>query len=1322
MVKSNKGVLMKENRWQIAISQAKKQEHQQKKAEEEKQANEWLEKQWQLIGEFWVSGDLTKAIFVKKRLGEEKWWQMYTEKILNGDDIFRLINKVINSYQAEKLHIWLEEFFNDDKQKMTVFKAMVDYELNCLASKSKDESEKLDLVALLVDKKILTEKQYEQIMLDLLIDNLNNKSKIAEVLLRNYWRGEWETQIKSEGRQKELMEGLEYRLKQYPLVETLDFMDQWLTKETIETDSFKEAVFNVYLQAAEQGKIIHIAGNFNLSEQQQEVIMRTAMVKALEKADLIKFNSLKANSLVPVEIKNLPDIEVVAMKAYEALLKNELLPKNMLDDGKQISQITGVKFTLSQLAERLKVDERMLKKEMQHRYSWMLKYGEYEALNEMIDFWQEPIKFQGQEGQNLWQEAIRKVLYQGDEEIYNFLLINSEEKASEQTWQIIKEKLLDDMRGSEAIARAINKQWLVFSEEEINAYYEKLLVEPKLNIMAMIRIFEATGIRMDKNKIVLEKREWQSKADQIYRGIITSTNETNFENIGELSEILGEKWQVQKRELDELVLTFINKMVKESDLSDDLIKEKLTYLKEEFNYNLSEGLVLNLYDQFLNEFEKSLDIKVLVDILILCKWQKLEIDEELMHQHDEKIVKGRSGVTALLMAPIEVAEIKTFFPLTYELAIMEIQSLVAKGDLYVDTTFCNDYLLKFHQEKWAQDLFLLLLKNEPSIYEHLLENPLAEEVRNSLKTTVVKEQVTDLLHDKLELGELEAALVIKELFSLEIEKQKEEDDLSYQIWLKVEDFLREKKTKLAKKMANGFLANDDEKVMVLNKGIEIFGQALSLELYDELRKLYEGKEAGWLKGLGITKTGNEGWQALREEAEKFKECFWQDDSEVLIEKIKSNKIWKILFKSQVRYLESEFGKHGEEDFDQTLHFYEKYAQSEQWQPLKKEYEPSENYQIKKTKNNKMSEELVGRYQKWRSLAVEVGEIWREQGSKSLTYIIEYKAKPAVADLIDKLQDEKEIFIENNQEQKEGEKFKNGLKNYEKEIAAWENVPWREVSQWLGQLPKLMKKGVEYSEIKGIAWQMILLYALMKNRDSRDNQLKQIDNLTNFPRSDDLAMMSEIVNNSMKKEFLEPLLEKEKSPKLVRQAVRKLLSTSDMVQKAEQIRDENEVMTVQFWPNRNILSEFSGHIAGVCWANKYKSVLQEFPNLATVLMVDKTKTDQELMGAFLLLETKAKNGEELLVIRGLNPLLSWCDEMEIESFYEKVVNYVKKIAKQSGRKAAIVIDGHCGGSATNRPKVFQFLEEKKHGLARVKVKNGKENTFNDYRIGNSVYLV
>ncbi len=820
----------------------------------------------------------------------------------------------------------------------------------------------------------------------------------------------------------------------------------------------------------------------------------------------------------------------------------------------------------------------------------------------------------------------------------------------------------------------------------------------------------------------MKEHDWQNRIDKIFSRMITSTNETNFENIGELSEILGVKWQIEKSELDELVLTFINKMVKESDLSDDLIKEKLTYLKEEFDYELSEGLILNLHNQFLKEFEKNLELELLIDFLTLCNWQKIEIETELMRQYDEKIVEEKKSVTALLLAPISVREIIFFFPLSYELAVAEMQNMIAKNDFYVDTIFCNDYLPKFHQEKWAQDLFLLLLKEEPDIFSYLLENPLSDAVKNSLKSLEIKESMTNLLYSKLELGELEAVLVIKELFSLEVEKQSEENDLSYKIWLKVEDFLRERKTKLAKKMANGFLSDDDEKVVVLNKGIEIFGQALSLELYDELRKLYEGKEAGWLKGLGITKTGNEGWQVLREEAEKFKECFWQDDSEILIEKIKSNKIWKILFKSQVRYLESEFGKHSEEDFDQTLHFYKKYAQSEQWQPLKKEYKPSENYQIKKTKNNKMSEELIDRYQKWRGLAVEVGEIWREQGSKSLTYTIEYKAKPAVADLIDKLQDEKEIFIENNQERREGEKYKNGLKNYEKEIEAWENIPWRGVKQWLGELPKLMKKGIEYSEIKGIAWQMILLYSLMKNKDSRENQLGQIDNLANFPQSEDLATMSEIVNNSMKKEFLEPLLEKEKRPKLVRQAVRKLLSTSDMVQKAEQIRDENEVMTVQFWPNRNILSEFSGHIAGVCWANKYKSVLQEIPNLVTVLMVDKTKTDQELMGAFLLLEIKAKNGEELLVIRGLNPLLSWCDEMEMESFYEKVVDYVKKLAERSGRKAAIVIDGHCGGSSTNRPKVFKFLEEKKLELAKVKVKNGKENTFNDYRIGNSVYLV
>jgi hypothetical protein len=159
------------------------------------------------------------------------------------------------------------------------------------------------------------------------------------------------------------------------------------------------------------------------------------------------------------------------------------------------------------------------------------------------------------------------------------------------------------------------------------------------------------------------------------------------------------------------------------------------------------------------------------------------------------------------------------------------------------------------------------------------------------------------------------------------------------------------------------------------------------------------------------------------------------------------------------------------------------------------------------------------------------------------------------------------------------------------------------------------------------------------------------------------------------------------------------------------------VTMEVIPARNMLTEFSGHMADACWASHYE-ILKEFPNISSLTF----QIDNRIAGASLMIDTETESDEPLMVIRGLNPLESTINKLNTESFVDGVVSYLQGIAQERGRKLAIVIDDHTGGSSTNRPVLFAYLSGYKRGLERVKGIKGKDTTFNGYDITEDTYYV
>ena len=116
----------------------------------------------------------------------------------------------------------------------------------------------------------------------------------------------------------------------------------------------------------------------------------------------------------------------------------------------------------------------------------------------------------------------------------------------------------------------------------------------------------------------------------------------------------------------------------------------------------------------------------------------------------------------------------------------------------------------------------------------------------------------------------------------------------------------------------------------------------------------------------------------------------------------------------------------------------------------------------------------------------------------------------------------------------------------------------------------------------------------------------------------------------------------------------------------------------------------GHIADACWASKYDCLAELHPNTTSVIFIQNTDNNARRMaGATFLIETTSAEGEPLLVIRGLNPLENIINDLDQKSFVDEFTAYTREIANNQGRKLAIVIDDHSGGSCTNRPSLFAY---------------------------------
>lgn len=481
-----------------------------------------------------------------------------------------------------------------------------------------------------------------------------------------------------------------------------------------------------------------------------------------------------------------------------------------------------------------------------------------------------------------------------------------------------------------------------------------------------------------------------------------------------------------------------------------------------------------------------------------------------------------------------------------------------------------------------------------------------------------------------------------------------------------------------------------------------------LDLYDAYNQLLNGKIPEQIKKYGVTKTGEAGIQELRASIKiRLDTVLWKGDPVAIREAVRRGDPFIFsAVKKAVRLNEAEWGKTSEEAMIFT--FQEYLERKEKIQPLREVYKPSEILFIKKIDKEKetensitFTEDFVSRYtQIIESLRTAQRLLPTTEGLNQILDRIKEKIKKIHIELTAKI-----TSLEN-------EKARNAIQGNLAKLEQVLNGSMNPQEQF-----NVLRtfKGEFDEELR----EMMFFLGFHFNPTYAEKDLAAFN--TEHPSLEELSWTLNFVDHIVNKETLSKYFTDKKAA----QNFRGLLNVTALEDGLKQFQDEPTKGTTpfKFVPDRGILTEFSGHISDACWASKYPSILEEFPNFTSLIMVQNPdNTFERIAGAAFLIEAESDQGEKLLIIRGLNPQENIINQLSVKDFYQQLTQYLKPLAQSDGRQLAIVIDGHSGGAATNRPLLFAHLDQIKRGLRPVKLNPAVPTQFNEYKLDGKCYFV
>jgi hypothetical protein len=158
-------------------------------------------------------------------------------------------------------------------------------------------------------------------------------------------------------------------------------------------------------------------------------------------------------------------------------------------------------------------------------------------------------------------------------------------------------------------------------------------------------------------------------------------------------------------------------------------------------------------------------------------------------------------------------------------------------------------------------------------------------------------------------------------------------------------------------------------------------------------------------------------------------------------------------------------------------------------------------------------------------------------------------------------------------------------------------------------------------------------------------------------------------------------------------------------------------TTSLIPDRGLIGEMSGYMAGVCYTQVYP-LLKTYPDMIPYKFIANSQTDNpEFIGSTLVFQVKGSKGQPFFLIRAFD--IPDEQSIDVGIFFESFIDHLVPIAKKMGIKK--IITAGTPGTISNYSITTDYVTSK---YIRDKKPVPLKNTFdfNGYDITKQCYLV
>jgi hypothetical protein len=478
--------------------------------------------------------------------------------------------------------------------------------------------------------------------------------------------------------------------------------------------------------------------------------------------------------------------------------------------------------------------------------------------------------------------------------------------------------------------------------------------------------------------------------------------------------------------------------------------------------------------------------------------------------------------------------------------------------------------------------------------------------------------------------------------------------------------------------------------------------------------------------IGVTKTGVKGLEQFGVSCNRISRNLMDVTMDgLMLEEIQKSELYQGILQKMYRVDMAEFGDTSESGVKTLLDYYMQAQEDGRIASLDADYKPA-NVEILTLKSERekvdLTEDAYDRYAVLRDDVMKaIGALETKQAFSHLTRALGNK----ISDEIASTRQQVELLAHEDRSDKAVRYKSNNLHAKEESLSTL--IAAANEGKYLGRgfalrspadMSAVFSQLEPFDSLHSDMRQITFAWALRKN----PQMIERLKNLSDEPDIEDVSTMrsfvDQIVNNETFGNYFSDKKTAMKFKKLT--SVRSL--DEALVRHQSQATVESQ-QTLQIMPTRSFSMELSGHVADACWASKYDSMAEQFPNMTSLILKrgEDGSANERLVGSAMLIETVNDKNEPVLLLRGVNPIENYINKVQVSDFYNAMTSYCKTVAERKGMKPAIVIDDMSGASGTNRPALHDYMEKMKVHMTNIAVDEAT-TTFNGYDVTQKSYAL